>query len=153
RILRAPARINILGEHVDYVSYIPTASLTFGSREHDMVMMLRPTSGSLVRGASTDAKFEPFEFDLDDGPAGAGVNSLASEWLSYLYSRPVPLANWANYTEGACRFAQMKYGTRISTGFDFVIDSSVPAGAGASSSSALCVLSGAAARLVNGIQY
>ena len=28
-LLRAPARINILGEHIDYVSYLPTASLTW----------------------------------------------------------------------------------------------------------------------------
>ena len=41
-ILRAPARINILGEHVDYVSYLPTASLPFGSHEHAMTMMFRP---------------------------------------------------------------------------------------------------------------
>ena len=38
-VLRAPARINILGEHVDYVSYLPTYSLPFGSREHDMLML------------------------------------------------------------------------------------------------------------------
>src|SRR5262249_3407416 len=153
RILRAPARINILGEHVDYVSYIPTMSLTFGSLEHDMVMMLRPTQGGVIRGASSDARFELFESDLGDGPAQTRPYLLVSEWLSYLYSRAVPPANWANYVEGACRFAQMKYGTRISTGFDFVIDSSIPAGAGASSSSALCVLSGAAVRLISGIQY
>src|ERR1051326_9226499 len=35
-LLRAPARIDVLGEHIDYVSYLPTASLTFGSREHDV---------------------------------------------------------------------------------------------------------------------
>jgi hypothetical protein len=29
-LLRAPARIGLLGEHIDYVSYLPTASLTFG---------------------------------------------------------------------------------------------------------------------------
>ena len=40
-LLRAPARINILGEHVDYVSYLPTASLPFGSHEHAMLMLWR----------------------------------------------------------------------------------------------------------------
>ena len=34
-LLRAPARMGVLGEHIDYVSYLPTASLTFGSRERD----------------------------------------------------------------------------------------------------------------------
>ena len=51
-ILRAPARINILGEHVDYVSYLPTASLPFGSREHNMLMLYRGSASGRVRGAS-----------------------------------------------------------------------------------------------------
>jgi galactokinase len=153
RILRAPARINILGEHIDYVSYIPTASLTFGSREHDMVMMLRPAAGGRVRGASTDARFDGFEFQLGNSPAQTNEALLGSEWLSYLYKRPATAAGWANYLEGACRFAQMKYGARISMGLDLLIDSSVPAGGGASSSSALCVLAGAAVRLINGVAY
>jgi galactokinase len=153
RILRAPARINILGEHIDYVSYIPTASLTFGSREHDMVMMLRPSSDDLVRGASTDSRFEDFEFHLGNRLSDPATAAPPSQWLSYLYSRPAPAAHWANYAEGACRFAQIKYGARISAGFDSLIDSSVPPGGGASSSSALSVLAGAAVRLINGISY
>ena len=52
-LLRVPARINILGEHIDYVSYIPTASLPFGSREHDMVMLYRASETGRVRGASS----------------------------------------------------------------------------------------------------
>ncbi|HYJ45274.1 MAG TPA: galactokinase family protein, partial [Pyrinomonadaceae bacterium] len=48
-LLRAPARINILGEHVDYVSYLPTSSLPFGSREHDMLMLFRPAPTDRVR--------------------------------------------------------------------------------------------------------
>ena len=153
RVLRAPARINILGEHVDYVSYIPTASVTFGSREHDIVMMLRATAAGVVRGASTDSRFEDFEFQLRNALPESKEGTPASEWLSYLYSRPAPAARWANYAEGACRFAEIKYGTRISAGFDFIVDSSVPPGGGASSSSALCVLSGAAFRLINGIAF
>jgi galactokinase len=152
RILRAPARINILGEHIDYVSYLPTASLTFGSREYDMMMVLRPMPGGRIRGASTDARFEDFEFQLGNLPQQT-TQSLAPRWLSYLYSQPAPSAGWASYVEGACRFAQMKYGARISMGLDLLIDSSVPAGGGASSSSALCVLAGAALRLINAVGY
>src|SRR5215510_8554426 len=66
-VLRAPARINILGEHVDYVSYLPTASLPFGSREHEMLMLFRATDDGQVRGASTLEKFPPFSFALDEG--------------------------------------------------------------------------------------
>ena len=40
-LLRAPARIGLLGEHIDYVSYLPTTSLTFGTRERDALMLYR----------------------------------------------------------------------------------------------------------------
>src|ERR1041385_8381556 len=52
-LFRAPARIGLLGEHIDYVSYLPTASLTFGSRERDALMLYRNSSGPQVRVAST----------------------------------------------------------------------------------------------------
>ena len=71
-LLRAPARINILGEHVDYVSYLPTYSLPFGSREHDMLMMYRPSATGRVRGASRRGEFARFDFSLDEGPAPGG---------------------------------------------------------------------------------
>ena len=64
-LLRVPARINILGEHIDYVSYIPTASLPFGSREHDMVMLYRTSESRRVRGASTFEQYAPFNFELN----------------------------------------------------------------------------------------
>ncbi|HEY8227439.1 MAG TPA: galactokinase family protein, partial [Pyrinomonadaceae bacterium] len=40
-LLRAPARMGLLGEHIDYVSYLPTASLTFASHERDALMLYR----------------------------------------------------------------------------------------------------------------
>src|SRR4026207_894414 len=63
-LLRAPARINILGEHIDYVSYLPTASLPFGSREHDMLILFRGSLTESVRGASTLNTYPPFYFTL-----------------------------------------------------------------------------------------
>src|SRR5690242_17788116 len=62
-IWRAPARINILGEHVDYVAYLPTASLPFASREHAMLMLYRAAPYKRVRGASMHAAYSPFAFD------------------------------------------------------------------------------------------
>src|SRR4029450_11385756 len=56
-VLRAPARINILGEHIDYVSYLPTASLPFGSREHDVLMLYRDSPQPQVRSASSASTY------------------------------------------------------------------------------------------------
>src|SRR6185503_15128666 len=57
-LLRAPARIGLLGEHIDYVSYLPTTSLTFGSRERDALMMYRKSPEPMVRGVSSSARYE-----------------------------------------------------------------------------------------------
>ena len=152
-VLRAPARINILGEHIDYVSYLPTASLPFGSREHDMLMLFRPSQTDRVRGASTSAEYGPFAFTLEEGPSLQDRDRTENEWLAYLYEQPAPMPHWGNYVKGAAYFTRIKCGPQINLGFDFVVDSGIPAGGGASSSSALVVLASAAVRAVNNVEY
>jgi galactokinase len=146
QIWRAPARINILGEHVDYVSYLPTASLPFGSHEHQMVMVARANDSGVVRGASLDERFAPFESAI---PSAAEFGTQS--WQEYLFRQPPPPPDWSNYVKGAVYFAVQKYGT--TTGFDFVVASRIPPQGGSSSSSALVVLAGAAIRAVNYIAY
>ena len=146
RLLRAPARINIIGEHVDYVSYLPTASLPFGSQEHEMLMLFRPLAGGRVRGVSSHAAYEPFEFELEKESGGG-------EWASWVFNRPAPRPHWSNYVRGAVAFAQWSLGGAVRQGFEFLIDSTIPPGGGSSSSSAIVVLAGAAIREVNGIEY
>jgi len=86
-ILRVPARINILGEHIDYVSYLPTASLTLGSREHDMVLLFRASESGAVRGLLDAPGSDGLSVDLAEAPPpGAG-----GDWESYLYGRPARL--------------------------------------------------------------
>lgn len=149
-VLRAPARINVLGEHVDYVSYLPTASLAFGSQEHAMTMVFRPTGDGKIRGASTDERFEFFEFSINEvQPPSRDEQS----WENFVFSRPSQSPHWSDYVKGAVSFAQWKFGESVKNGFEFLIDSTIPSASGASSSSALTVLAGAAIRLANGIEY
>ena len=150
--LRAPARINIFGEHIDYVSYLPTASLPFGSREHDMLMLYRAAANDHVRGASTLKEYSPFSFSLSEGPV-SGASNADAEWLSYLAENPVRAPGWSNYVRGPIFHARLRRGHELKYGFDFIVDSTIPAGGGASSSSALVVLAGAAVLNVNGIAY
>lgn len=149
-MLRAPARINILGEHVDYVSYLPTASLPFGSHEHEMVMLYRASNDDVVRGASMQQPYAPFNFSLSEGPEERDADQ---DWDSYLFSRPAPAPDWSNYVKAAVFFARWKHGSRIRRGFQFLIDSTIPPCGGSSSSSALVVLAGAAIREVNQLGY
>jgi len=150
-MLRAPARINVLGEHVDYVSYLPALSLSFGSREHDMVFVYRVSGRGRVRGASLLDGATDFEFDLSECQPPAEPADPAREWERYVFSRPSPVPHWASYVRGAGHFARHEYGQRISRGLDFLVDSNIPAAGGASSSSALTVLAGAALRRANQI--
>src|SRR4029079_14420057 len=85
--LRAPARINILGEHIDYVSYLPTASLTFGSREHAMVMSFHARPDREVHGMSTNEDYEPFVFTIEDQSPSPSSTEFENAWLSLLSSR------------------------------------------------------------------
>jgi galactokinase/CTP:molybdopterin cytidylyltransferase MocA len=151
--LRAPARINILGEHIDYVSYLPTASLPFGSREHDMLMLYRGSETDRVRGASTLKEYSSFVFTFAEGPTLGTSSDVEADWLSYLYEHGAPVPHWSNYVKGAAFFARIKCGIKATRGFDFVVDSTIPAGGGASSSSALVVLASAALRDVNELKY
>ena len=153
RLLRAPARINILGEHVDYVSYVPTCSLPFGSREHDMLMLYGPSFTGQVRGASMHVEYAPFDFSLEAGPATGGGETYETDWLSYVFEGDTPPPHWSNYVKGSAFFARIKFGGRVARGFDFVVDSSIPPKGGASSSSALTVLAGAAIREINDVTF
>ena len=143
-VLRAPARINILGEHVDYVSYLPTQSLPFGSREHDMLMLFRASANDRVQGASTAKEYPPFSFSLSDGPEVLRRGNVDADWLAYLFEHPAESSHWSNYVKGPAYLARIEFSTQVKHGFDFVVDSSIPAGGGASSSSALVVLAAAA---------
>ena len=150
-LLRAPARMGVLGEHIDYVSYLPTASLTFGSRERDAWMLYRKSPEPVVRCVSSSAKFEPSSFPIIDVPELAG--EIETAWLDFLFTYGTPAPHWQNYLNAGVTFARGKFGERIQNGFDFVLDSNIPPGGGASSSSALVVLGGAAIRNVNGISW
>src|SRR5215217_9626762 len=83
-LLRAPARMGILGEHIDYVSYLPTASLTFGSRERDAWMLYRRSHEPVVRCVSSSAKFEPSSFSILSVPKFA--HDVEAEWLDFLFT-------------------------------------------------------------------
>jgi len=152
-LLRAPARINVLGEHIDYVSYLPTASLTFGSRERDALMLYRHKRESVIRSVSTNAKYKASSFQLDAPRVPRFGENPEADWLSFLFEHGTPKPNWQNYIQGAVTFACGKFGQEIVNGFDCAIDSNIPAGGGASSSSALVVLGGAAIREANRVSF
>jgi galactokinase/NDP-sugar pyrophosphorylase family protein len=152
-ILRAPARMGLLGEHIDYVSYLPTASLTFASHERDALMLYRRSKEPIVRCVSSSANYEPEVFSILDADVPEFGGEVETEWLGFLFAYGTPKPSWKNYIKSAVAFARGQFGRQIQNGFDLVLDSNIPPGGGASSSSALVVLGGAAIRDVNEISW
>jgi galactokinase len=110
-LLRAPARMGVLGEHIDYVSYLPTASLTFGSRERDAWMLYRKSNEPVVRCVSSSARFEPSSFSILSVPELTG--DIEAEWLDFLFTYGTPTPQWQNYINAAVTFARGKFGKKI----------------------------------------
>ena len=113
RLVRAPGRVNLIGEHVDYAG-LPVFPMAL---EHAVHVAVRPREDRLVRAASSDPGYEPREFRLE--PA----------------IEPFPDGDWGNYLKAAAVAAASRYGADC--GADLWIHSEVPVAAGLSSSSAL----------------
>lgn len=113
-IARAPGRVNLIGEHVDYNDgwVLPMAM----ERE----VMLRATRRADRLAVFTSRVLEDtFTLSLDGEPCGE-------------------IPPWGRYFQGVVLEFQRATGTSL-PGFDALIDSTIPQGGGLSSSAALCV--------------
>ena len=109
-LIKAPGRINLLGEHVDY-------------QEGVVMPAAIDRHFVLAMAAAADDKCNIFAADLEEG-VSFSVNDLA------------PGEAWINYLMGVLDGFQRKgFSVR---GVDCVLGSTIPAGAGLSSSAALC---------------
>ena len=111
-VARAPGRVNLIGEHVDYNggSVLP-AVLPQGAR-----VELAARSDTAVQAASAQ---------------------LRDRVETYALGREAPQGEWIDYVEGSTRLLRDE-GFRVS-GFDAAFDSDVPVGSGLSSSAAITV--------------
>ena len=160
-IIRAPARINVIGEHIDYIQYFQTRVLPFGSREYDMLMAMRKRDDDCVRAVTTAAwieceayrnqELERKEFHIIEFPQNFDKDR-EEYWLEYLNAIGVPATSWDNYIKASAFYLQNMHSKRHLKGMDILIDSTIPIAGGASSSSALVVLSGVGFRIANEIE-
>ncbi|HXF64136.1 MAG TPA: galactokinase [Caldilineaceae bacterium] len=119
-ILRAPGRVNIIGEHTDYNhGFVLPAAL-----DKDILLLARPRADRELHVANIEPAFEPFHFTLAQTipPAAPG--------------------HWSNYLRGAGQMVANQSPT-MPPGMDALVVGAapfgVPRGAGLSSSSALVV--------------
>jgi galactokinase len=114
-VVRAPGRVNLIGEHIDYngLSVLPMAI------PRAVTALVRPRSDSTVCVASQAPGF------------GMRTFALAAD------IPPYPVGDWGNYVKAAAQALERDHGPL--TGMDVLLGSTVPVAAGLSSSSALVI--------------
>jgi len=113
KIIQAPGRVNIIGEHTDYNDgfVLPCAI------DYQTVISCAPRDDRKVRVMAADYENQLDEFSLD-APIVAHENY-----------------QWANYVRGVVKHLQLR--NNSFGGVDMVISGNVPQGAGLSSSASL----------------
>ena len=116
-VVRAPGRVNLMGDHIDYngLSVLPMAL------QRHVAVAYRERGDATIRFASTDARYPQREFELSPE------------------IEPFPDGDWGNYVKAAGQALAKAHGSL--EGFDAVVHSDIPVAAGLSSSSALVVAS------------
>ncbi|TPV46641.1 galactokinase [Bacillus dicomae] len=115
----SPGRINLIGEHTDYNGgYVFPASITYGTygvarrREDDRVLVY---STNFEKLGVIDFTVNELNYDKND--------------------------NWANYVKGVLLMLK-EAGHKIDSGFELLVEGTIPNGAGLSSSASLELLVG-----------
>jgi N-acetylgalactosamine kinase len=118
-VVRAPGRVNLIGEHTDYNGY-PVLPMAL---DRDIVFVIAPRRDSVVDLLNENPRFErrtfPLEFPVEPSPQG----------------------DWGNYVKAAIQgiLEAGEVDPRKAVGFDGLIGGTIPESAGLSSSSALVV--------------
>ena len=115
--VRAPGRVNLIGEHTDYNDgfCLPMAI------EREVRIVLRRRQDRLVRVASLQINSAPVSFSLDERPIAKAQESSA---------------RWADYVKGCAQILRDEAGIAL-VGCDLAVTGDVPLGSGLSSSAAL----------------
>ncbi len=130
-VVRAPGRINLLGEHTDY-NGLPVLPMAI---DRCVLIAGAMRADTRVHLANINPKFAGREFEI-----GCNIPSgVAGDWGNYAKAAVQGLA-----TYGAARG-----GPRLKHGADLLVAGNIPAGAGLSSSSALVVASALALLAAN----
>src|SRR5213594_5223619 len=114
-VVRAPGRVNLIGEHIDYCG-LPVFPMAIG---RSVRMTFQPRANREIRITNRDPRFTPAVFTVSDSIS------------------PAPAGDWSNYARAAAQALAQRFPDL--RGVDAVVESDLPIAAGLSSSSALVV--------------
>jgi N-acetylgalactosamine kinase len=131
--VRAPGRVNLIGEHTDYNGY-PVMPMAL---DRDIVFVAAPTEGATVELINESPQFERRMFSAEFPVA------------------PYERGDWGNYIKAAVHGLLEAGLVRKSkvTGFRAVVGGTIPESAGLSSSSAMVVAAALAFLAANKVAY
>jgi len=114
-VVRAPGRVNLIGEHIDYCG-LPVLPMAIG---RSVRMSFRPRANRETRLTNRDPRFAPSVFTVNDRIPAA------------------PAGDWSNYARAAAQALAQRFPDLL--GIDALVDGDLPIAAGLSSSSAVVV--------------
>lgn len=117
RVARAPGRVNLIGEHTDY-NGLPVLPMTLA---HEVRALFSPRADTRAVLRNLRAEYAPAEFDTAGAPS------------------PSPAGSWDNYVKAGLIGARQYAPGLPPAGLNLLVDATLPAGAGLSSSTALVV--------------
>jgi galactokinase len=126
-VVRAPGRVNLIGEHIDYCG-LPVLPMALRRSVH---VAFRPRADREMRLVNRDPGFAPSSFAVSE------------------HIRPAAAGDWSNYARAATRALADRFPDL--RGVDALVESDLPIAAGLSSSSALVVAVALAMLHANGV--
>ncbi|KAJ1895091.1 galactokinase [Coemansia sp. IMI 209127] len=131
-IARAPGRVNIIGEHIDYCGF-PVFPMAIAP---DTLIAVRANGTDRVRVANIDGqKYPARDFSVADD----------------IFSIDSTVHEWSNYFKCGYRGIFDSLGGTTGKGLDALLDGTVPAGGGLSSSAAFVCATELAVQRINGV--
>ncbi|XP_032963952.1 N-acetylgalactosamine kinase isoform X1 [Rhinolophus ferrumequinum] len=118
--VRAPGRVNIIGEHIDYCGY-PVLPMAV---EQDMLIAVEPVKTHTLQLANTNPLYPDF--------------STSDNNIQIDKTKPL----WHNYFLCGLKGIQEHFGLNKLTGMNCLVDGTIPPSSGLSSSSALVCCAG-----------
>ncbi|KAJ2082984.1 galactokinase [Coemansia sp. RSA 988] len=131
-VARAPGRVNIIGEHIDYCG-LPVFPMAIAA---DTLIAVRANGTDRIHLANTDGQKYP----------ARKFNSVGD-----LFEIDSMVHEWSNYFKCGYRSMLEHVGRKKGMGFDALVDGAVPTGSGLSSSGAFVCATQLAVQRVNGI--
>ena len=139
-IVRAPARLNLLGMHIDHrggfinpIAIDKQTILCYSKRDDDLICVHNMDTSYGERKFNITRELPPDRIDT------------VKAWLSWTQEETTKRKqdgvdqDWVNKLKSVPVYLQLIYPDRKLSGFDGVMDSNIPAGMGLSSSSAIVV--------------